>query len=157
LVRRGLAGLAVPGLAIAGTAVPAAALFVNPLAVGPTTLTTVTMPAPTGVTANAGSGFCFAGNQVQVTVSWTGSSIKDADNNYVVGYYDVLRSTGGGAFVSEGGATGSPPATTFTDTYTCAGFLANVSLVYEVQAATATTSGFRSAYSASASVSVFVI
>jgi hypothetical protein len=102
--------------------------------------------------------FCVPGDQVTVTVTWAASTATDADGNLLVRYYGVLRGVNGATPAPVGGVPGAPPPATYTDQATCTGgFLSTMTLSYEVQAATATSGGFRSAYSTPvATVSVIV-
>jgi YVTN family beta-propeller protein len=50
-----------------------------------------------------------------VQLSWTGSSSLDADGNYIVGRYSVLRRAGGGSYSVVGTTSGAPPAASYTD------------------------------------------
>jgi YVTN family beta-propeller protein len=91
------------------------ASFLNMPTAGPEPLTAATLATPTGLgTANGG---CAGGSgQTNVSATWTGSALVDANANFLINGYTVLRSTtSGGAYASVGTVNGSPPASSLTD------------------------------------------
>jgi hypothetical protein len=155
-VRFGLAFAGVAGLFMAGTAQPAAALFIYTLSAGPQSLQAAIIPAPTGL-SGPGEGVCSSGEQERVTITWTGSTATDANGNYLVRYYGVLRGIDGATPTLVGGVPGNPPTASYTDSVTCSGgAFTTMTVTYEVQAATAASGGFRSAHSGTLAVQFFV-
>jgi YVTN family beta-propeller protein len=94
---------------------PALATFINAPTAGPEALTSATLATPTGLAA--ASGGCSGGNaETSVSLGWTGSATRDANANYLVDNYAVLRSpTPAGVYASVGTTSGQPPAVAFTD------------------------------------------
>lgn|GEM_PF-7043199 len=132
------------------TSAPAAeALFSAQATGGPQADSTASLAPPAGLSVKSASCTFLVVWQMQVTLSWQGSSSLDADGAYEVQYYAVKRSVNGAAYTQVGSTTGAPPATTFTDDasgLSLSGCPARVS--YEVQAAqTQQGGGWRSAYS----------
>ncbi len=93
------------------------------------------LPAPTGL---AGSAQCSAKRSVRVDLSWTPSNSRDADGNYLVGYYGVYLMGTAGPGQEVGSVEGGPPASflTLTLRHSCAS-----PLTLEVQAAQTTSGG----------------
>jgi YVTN family beta-propeller protein len=107
------AGVAVLALGQCGGAF---AMFTDSTTAGPGSFQTGTLPTPAGLAASNGD--CSGGAaQTNVATTWTGSAALDASGNYLVGGYSLLRSaSSSGPYSSAGTVTGSPPATTYTDT-----------------------------------------
>jgi YVTN family beta-propeller protein len=91
------------------------ASFLSGMTAGPQALTAATLATPTGL--GMANGGCAGGTgQTNVSVSWTGSALLDANGNFLISGYTVLRSTtSAGAYASVGTVNGAPPASAFTD------------------------------------------
>lgn len=88
------------------------ASFLNGPTAGPEALTAATLAAPSGLAA--ANGGCAGGNEkTNVSLTWNGSSEKDANGNALISGYTALRSTSAGGSYSSVGTTGV--ATSFTD------------------------------------------
>jgi hypothetical protein len=135
---------------------PASAQFTAGSTSAAQALQAASVTAPTNLTVTAPTGTCASGDTVQFTLSWSASAARDADNDYLVGSYDIYRGVNGASAAQVATLSGSPPATSYTDTVTCTGNGAtSMTVAYQVQAATAPAGGFRSAYAA-ASVAISV-
>lgn len=117
-----LGAIAVVTLAVIGTPQAAVAQFLDNLSTGPQSLATADVAAPSGLVSSTAG--CPNGNLEQTTVplSWTGSTALDADGNYLVRYYDILRSAAGsGNYTSIGSTSGAPPPANYIDGTVTAG------------------------------------
>jgi hypothetical protein len=153
----GLALTGTAGLAIVGTAPPAAAQFAYTTTAGPQADATATEPTPAGVKTNTTNYTCAIGQNVDIILTWTGSTLMDPDNKYVVGYYGVYYALNGSTtYTFVGDTEGAPPAATYTFVGNCEGpGIGTATVDFEVQAAQTTAgAGFLSAYSTPVQVSV---
>jgi YVTN family beta-propeller protein len=99
-------------LTVLGVAV---ASFTDTKTAGPGVRKSAKLATPTGLETENGG--CTGGNgQTNVSLEWKGSAVVDADGNFLINGYAVLRSTtNGGTYTSVGSVSGSPPPSSFTD------------------------------------------